>query len=170
MAKHWIQGRRDDMYLGLVGGLLRDSKNWDVKRVQKLIELISIASDEELKDRDNRVGKVENTLQKLQEKKKVSGWPTLAKFVGEEVVAAFKEDLGIEEVAPLNIEIKKLKDYETIPNTFLWPPYFPDGELVMISGDPGLGKGWLSAKIAVEVASGGGQRSISSPCVGFELA
>jgi hypothetical protein len=125
MAKHWIQGRRDDMYLGLVGGLLRDSKNWDVKRVQKLIELISIASDEELKDRDNRVGKVENTLQKLQEKKKVSGWPTLAKFVGEEVVAAFKEDLGIEEVGTAqhrDQEAQGLRDYpEHVPMAALLP-------------------------------------------------
>lgn len=39
---------------------------------------------------------------------------------------------------------------------FLWGPYFPIGKVVMIEGDPGLGKSWLTCAITTAVSRGSG--------------
>lgn len=37
---------------------------------------------------------------------------------------------------------------------FLWDPYIPEGKITIIEGDPGLGKSWLTMKIAADLSCG----------------
>ena len=49
----------------------------------------------------------------------------------------------------------RLADVEPVPVRWLWRPYLPAGKLVIIEGDPGLGKTWVSLALAATVSAGG---------------
>lgn len=53
-------------------------------------------------------------------------------------------------------------DIESKPVHFFWNPYIPQGMLTLISGDPGLGKSWITMDIAARASTGrdmpGGKR------------
>jgi hypothetical protein len=38
--------------------------------------------------------------------------------------------------------------------TWLWHPYMPEGALVMLDGDPGVGKSYLALAIAASISRG----------------
>lgn len=53
---------------------------------------------------------------------------------------------GLEAFDLLGIEAEELD--------FLWDPYIPEGKITIIEGDPGLGKSWLTMKIAADLSCG----------------
>ena len=53
---------------------------------------------------------------------------------------------GLEAFSLLSIDTEEL--------SFLWDPYIPEGKITIIEGDPGLGKSWLTMKIAADISCG----------------
>ena len=47
----------------------------------------------------------------------------------------------------------RMSDVEPEDVEWLWWPYIPRGKLVMLEGDPGLGKSWLTLTLAMHVAN-----------------
>lgn len=45
-------------------------------------------------------------------------------------------------------------DIEPLPVYWLWLPYIPMGMVTMISGDPGLGKSWMTMSLAADISAG----------------
>lgn len=52
------------------------------------------------------------------------------------------------------LEAFDLLGIETEELDFLWDPYIPEGKITIIEGDPGLGKSWLTMKIAADLSYG----------------
>ncbi len=50
--------------------------------------------------------------------------------------------------------LKKLSDVEPEPVEWLWPGFMPIGKLTNIVGDPGMGKSFLTCRIAASVSTG----------------
>lgn len=45
-------------------------------------------------------------------------------------------------------------DIEPLPVYWLWYPYIPMGMVTLISGDPGLGKSWMTMALAADISAG----------------
>lgn len=52
------------------------------------------------------------------------------------------------------LEAFSLLDVESEDLSFLWDPYIPEGKITIIEGDPGLGKSWLTMKLAADLSCG----------------
>lgn len=52
------------------------------------------------------------------------------------------------------LEAFDLSSVESEELEFLWDPYIPEGKITIIEGDPGLGKSWLTMKIAADLSCG----------------
>ena len=50
--------------------------------------------------------------------------------------------------------VKRLADVEPEKVRWLWNPYIPLGKLTILEGDPGVGKTWLSLRLAAAVSRG----------------
>jgi hypothetical protein len=85
LARHWPgpdSHQRQDAALALAGGLAR--AGWEVGRAEEFIEAVAVAAnDDEVR---MRVQTAERTHQKVKDGEHVTGWPALAKLVGDEVV------------------------------------------------------------------------------------
>jgi hypothetical protein len=95
LARHWPnKGTRDEAAMALTGGLLKSGM--EGVDVTEFLRAVAVAAgDDEV---GMRSGKAEGTATKQQAGKKTTGWPTLAKLLGEhgpEVVRLVHEWLGI---------------------------------------------------------------------------
>ena len=52
------------------------------------------------------------------------------------------------------LEAFDLSSIEAEDLSFLWDPYIPEGKITIIEGDPGLGKSWLTMKLAADLSAG----------------
>lgn len=52
------------------------------------------------------------------------------------------------------LKLYKASEIEPEEIRWLWYPYVPAGKLVMLEGDPGLGKSWISCKLAADLSTG----------------
>lgn len=50
--------------------------------------------------------------------------------------------------------IRVMQDVEPEEVNWVWYPYLPAGKLIMLEGDPGLGKSWISCDISSRVSTG----------------
>jgi hypothetical protein len=53
-----------------------------------------------------------------------------------------------------HIHVHRASDIAIEELTWLWYPYVPMGKLTMLEGDPGVGKSWITCKIASDVSRG----------------
>lgn len=81
LARHWpSKGTRDEGAIALSGALVR--AGWTVPEADRFIELAArAAGDEEWQQR----GKTERTAQTIREGKPATGWPTVARILGQDV-------------------------------------------------------------------------------------
>jgi hypothetical protein len=117
LARYWPrQGSRQDAALALSGGLAR--ADWEVKRVERFVEAVATAGqDDEIR---MRAQTAERTYQKVKDCEDVTGWPTLAKLVGAEVVTLVQKWLNIKGGGAV------MADDVPLPVETLWPD--PPGE------------------------------------------
>ena len=97
VARRWprTDGSRHDIALALSGGLLR--LGWSVDEAAVFVDAVAReAGDDEVAD---RVRCVEETASELRANRKATGWPTLAKLLGTEVVDAVCGWLHVSETA-----------------------------------------------------------------------
>jgi hypothetical protein len=107
LARHWARSSRHDAALDLAGGLLR--AGWRTDEVENFVKAVcAAAKDEELED---RIRTVADTAERLAAGENVSGWPSLAQAVGDEVVGCVREWLGI----------GSLKPAPAVPEPRAWP-------------------------------------------------
>jgi DNA polymerase I-like protein with 3'-5' exonuclease and polymerase domains len=92
LARHWpSKGSRDKAAMALAGGLTRGG--WATERTSNFcLAVAEAAGDEEARMRASKAGP---TAQKQETDQKTTGWPTLAKLVGDEVVRRVQQWLGI---------------------------------------------------------------------------
>jgi DNA polymerase I-like protein with 3'-5' exonuclease and polymerase domains len=113
LARHWPgPGRRNDAYKALCGGLLRDRLPPD--RVRRIVEGLAQAThDEEIA---RRADLVEPTAERIRQHQPATGWPALAKLLGDDgasVVAHFRRRMG------LAIAVADLARHKRLPVEFL---------------------------------------------------
>src|SRR5262249_55335882 len=112
LARHWpLKGKRDDAAMALSGSLVR--AGWDTERASNLVEAVAVAAGDE--QYRMRAGKADPTARKVEDGKKVTGWPTLAKLLGprgEEVVRRVREWLGL---AKAPKKVRTLEPYQPFP-------------------------------------------------------
>lgn len=95
LAKHWpASGGRHDATLALAGGMLRSG--WSEKNVAYFVCEVGEAVDPGV-DRSDRTAAVKSTAALLAKDRKISGWPTLARDLGEAVVEKVREWLDLED-------------------------------------------------------------------------
>jgi putative DNA primase/helicase len=61
------------------------------------------------------------------------------------------------EERPVQLEtfaVSRMSDVEPEDVSWLWAPYIPSGKLTMLEGDPGVGKSWITARLARDVSLG----------------
>jgi hypothetical protein len=92
LARHWpAEGSRQDAALALSGGLAR--AGWPVEDVERFVGAVArAAGDDEAR---TRVKTADRTAQKIGDGLAATGWPTLAKLVGDDVVTCARQWLGI---------------------------------------------------------------------------
>ncbi len=95
LARHWpSKGSRDETAMALAGGLTRSG--WEQEKVEQFVEAVAVAaSDEEPR---MRAAKAAPAGRKIEAGEKVTGWPTVAKRLGQfgpEVVDKVRDWLGI---------------------------------------------------------------------------
>lgn len=91
LGRHLPRGQRHDAALALAGGLLR-SWSGDFERVKRFVRAVCAAADDE--EVDDRLRAVDDTAAKPVGSP-ASGWPTLAKIVGDKIVTKVREWLGL---------------------------------------------------------------------------
>jgi DNA polymerase I-like protein with 3'-5' exonuclease and polymerase domains len=95
LARHWpCKGSRDAAAMALSGGLVR--AGWPEEKVSRFVEAVAVAAGDE--QARMRAGKAGPTAQKVEDGKKVTGWPKLAEVLGdcgEAVVRRVREWLGL---------------------------------------------------------------------------
>ena len=90
LARHWPESGRHDASLPLAGWLAR--LGWDEDKAVAFVEAVAeTAGDEEVKD---RLSAVRDTFRKAKTDKKTTGFPTLKKLLGEELVTKVAEQLA----------------------------------------------------------------------------
>jgi hypothetical protein len=113
LAKHWPgKSKRRDAHMALIGGLLRDGLPAD--QVKDLVESLAEATGDE--EAQRRVALVAPTAAKLKDGAKVTGWPTLAKLLGEgghQIVKQLRRLLG------LTITLEDLAAHKQLPVDYL---------------------------------------------------
>jgi Bifunctional DNA primase/polymerase, N-terminal len=87
LARHWPdEGGRQDAAMALGGALGR--AGWEEDEVAEFVGAVAVAANDE--ESDDRVDVARRSVSKTADQKKVTGWPTLAKAVGEAVVKRVK--------------------------------------------------------------------------------
>jgi len=63
---------------------------------------------------------------------------------------------------PETLPVHRMSDVKAQRVSWLWPPYIPAGKFTLLEGDPGVGKSWITARLACDVSLGtipGGRRA-----------
>lgn len=90
IARHWPSGSRHDAALALAGGLLR--LGWTAERTKEFVSCVcSAAGDEETLD---RLTGAETTIARLESDQNATGWPSLAKLLGDDIAYRAADWLG----------------------------------------------------------------------------
>jgi Protein of unknown function (DUF3987)/Bifunctional DNA primase/polymerase, N-terminal len=112
LARHWpMKGSRDEAAMALTGALIR--AEWGPDKVSRFVEAVTLAAgDDEVR---MRAGKAERTQERLSEGGNVTGWPRLAKIVGDGVVNRVRLWLGIRSQVSTVKPIRPLPDYRGFP-------------------------------------------------------
>jgi hypothetical protein len=124
LARHWPKkpepgehSCRHDAYMHLAGGLLREG--FDKERLDRIFRaLVAVTNDEEL---DDRLAVIPYTAEKLERDEKVTGFPRLAKLIGEHgdrVAEKLREWFGV--------KLRFGSGDAPIPEPLPWPD--PPGE------------------------------------------
>jgi hypothetical protein len=111
LARHWpAKGSRDAAALALSGALAR--AEWLEEKVSRFVEAVAVAAGDE--EARSRAGKAKPTAARMEDGKETTGWPTLAKLLGEgnAVVERVREWLGLGDKAPAELPL---------PNDAPWP-------------------------------------------------
>jgi hypothetical protein len=133
---------------------------WSEDDARQFIEDIATsAGDSETAD---TVKSAEYTGARLKSDKTATGWPTVEKLTSKAVVDKVLEWLGIgraEEAkdappAPSNTGLMRLSDVAPERVSWLWPGRIPLGKLILLDGDPGLGKSTITMDLAARVSTG----------------
>jgi hypothetical protein len=175
LARNWPEGGRHDAALALAGGLLR--AGWTIEQVEPIIRGICAAShDDEVED---RLRGVRDTAAKLADGENVTGWPTLAKLVGDEVVHAVRRWLGVRDEpstpaasagatpkAQARLVTRRLAEVEERAVQWLWRNWIALGMLSILDGDGGFNKTTLLINIAARLTRGLPMPHSADPPVG----
>lgn len=70
------------------------------------------------------------------------------------MVDNMKQEEGFTLPVPGVPGLRNMADVESEPVEFIWFPYLPRAKLIMLEGDPGLGKSWISMDIASRLSTG----------------
>ena len=112
LAKHWITGTRHAAAAALAGGLLRGG--WTEELTTAFLEAVAeTAGDDEI---EKRLARVPETAEKLRKNENVTGWPSLAEYLGADgknVVRRLRILLG------LTIDVERLATLKGLPVVFL---------------------------------------------------
>jgi len=92
LGRYWPNGSRHSAALALSGMLLRAS--WNEDKVADFLHAVTSAAQDE--EAESRLRDVVSTAQRLGTEQTVTGAPTLAEIVGEDVVAKVREWLGLD--------------------------------------------------------------------------
>lgn len=92
LARYWPSNQRHFAALALSGMLLHGG--WTQHAAEKLVMAVAIASGDE--EADARVSDVSDTAKRFAEGKPVTGAPTLAEIIGDDIVAAVREWLELQ--------------------------------------------------------------------------
>lgn len=92
LTRNWMEGIRHDLVLALTGGLLR--AGWSVESVEYFIEILAQYADDGGQVQAH-LRAVRDTYEKYEEGESVTGWPKLAKLLGDNVVSAIRKWLGL---------------------------------------------------------------------------
>src|SRR5262249_54440699 len=84
-------GSRHHAHLDLAGALLHSS--WTEERVMQFVAAVAVATEDE--EQRGRLRNVQSTVGKAERGEKTTGWPSLAKYVGDAGVARCRHWLGI---------------------------------------------------------------------------
>jgi hypothetical protein len=92
LARHWpAKGSRQDAALALAGGLAHDG--WTVENMERFVDAVARAAGDD--EPRMRVRTARRTAAKVEGDQAATGWPTLAKLVGDDVVKTVRQWLGI---------------------------------------------------------------------------
>jgi hypothetical protein len=92
LARHWPNGSRHFASLALAGMLLR--AGWNESKVTDFLQAVTSAAQDE--ESASRLHDVLSTAQRLGAEQAVTGAPTLAEIIGEDVVSKVREWLQLE--------------------------------------------------------------------------
>lgn len=167
LARHWpAEGSRNNAALALAGGLLRGG--WSGNETAQFVEAVAEAAGDE--EAEARALAARGTAKKLSAEpdSELTGWPTLADMIGNEVVRRVRGWLRMigQEFAnqpkrhagqpkqrlPVLV---RLADVEPEAVSWLWEPYVARRKLTLLEGDPGLGKTWMALFLAAIISKGG---------------
>jgi len=114
LTKYWpARGSRDDAAMALCGSLLR--AGWTAERVDWFVPIVAAAAgDEEAASR----AKGARTAAKLQAGEPVSGWPSLAGFMGQKVVDRVRQWLNSKEATEED-ESSETPGKKTVPQRLI---------------------------------------------------
>ncbi len=159
LGRYWPAHARHDAALALVGTLLR--AGWQAPDAERFVEAVArAAGDEEPRD---RIRAVADTAAKLARREEVTGLPSLAKIMGEDLTATVRGWLGIRAEAPAptvtasawrSADVLTLLTAEPLPIPFLADRLLARQELALLTAQPKDGKTWLVLGLAVDLALG----------------
>lgn len=171
ISRHWQKGRRHDMALAIAGGLLRSG--WKAEQVDRFIIAAAVAADDE--EWQQRTLNVRTTLERLNNREKVTGWPKLTELVDKRIVERLIEWLDLTSGSFSNsseqgkrseeasvIRHRCLADVQPEKVSWLWNPYIPKSKLTIVEGDPGVGKSRATCALATATAVGSGPQGWST--------
>jgi hypothetical protein len=124
LARHWPRkpgpgehSSRHDAYMHLAGGLLRDG--YDKEKLNRLFRALVVVTNDE--ERDDRLGVIPCTVEKLAGDERVTGWPSLAKALGDHGEGVVKKLHGW-----LGVKVRSGSADAPFPEPLPWPD--PPGE------------------------------------------
>ena len=122
LVRHYpSKGSRESAALALAGGMLRGGLNEN--EVEDFIEAICHAANDE--ETRSRVKTVVHTSNRLKAGTDATGWPTLAKIIGDNVVNRVREWLGLLE-KNVAVSDKEWDQPEPLPDDLLPVPALPE--------------------------------------------
>lgn len=124
LARHWPgQGVRHDLELALTGALVR--AGWDEQQAADYVDVIARTGGGDARAKRRREGDARSSSLKLQQGQPATGWPTVARLLGEHgsaVVDRVRVWLGVAddtEVEPAGEEEAVIPPF---PDELLYPP------------------------------------------------
>jgi hypothetical protein len=112
LAQHWPRPGegRHDAYLALIGGLFHAGVDTDT--IEEVVRRLVRATDDE-DGEDVRLANIETTRKKKTDGKKFTGWPSLARKIGDEAV------LQVRLALDLAVTVEALAEEKKLPQDFL---------------------------------------------------